>query len=178
MALLGPPFALGSAKILLSDRVALRFDNRMIFIATMWRKRELLWSEVLELGTATVSTYALYGLVKTGSSTSLSIITKKSLFGSQKLEVSPSFLELGSGGFPTLVEQLERAKAGALLGVETAPTAKSVSQNRSRDALEGAPRSDDFDPDAALARYMARRDQTADIPAHAPSRPAFGRKAA
>jgi hypothetical protein len=175
IALLGPPLALGSVKLLLGDRVALRFDRQRVFIATMWRKRDLLWSEVEEISVKTVTTYGAYGLIKTGSSRSLVIAAKGGLFGTTKLDLSENLLELDSAGLDGIVEQLERARVGGQVMQSAVPQAAPARDFSRRASLEGAPRSADFHPDEAVARYTARRAQT---PTAMPARPSFGRKAA
>jgi hypothetical protein len=176
--LLGPPLALGSLKILLSDRVALRFDNKRLAVATMWRKRELLWSDVASIGVSSVSTYAAYGLIKTGSSSSLEIATNGGLFGTKKLSLSKGLLKLDPAGLLGLVVQLERARAGAPVTASVVPASALARTTPSLDPLEGLPRDAGFDADVALARYMAQRDHKAEPASHVPARPAFGRRAA
>jgi hypothetical protein len=144
----------------------------------MWRKRELHWSDVADVSVKTVSSYAAYGLIKTGSSSSLVIAVNGGLFGTKKLNLANSLLTLDSAGLPGLVDQLERARAGAPVMARSAPARAAARSTPFRDPLEGVPRSDDFDPDAALARYLARRDHAPSVEPQVPARPVFGRKMA
>ena len=154
---LGAPLAFFKA---MGDRVAVRYDASSVYMATLWRGRAVLWSEVDAIGIEQLNTYALYGLVKTGSTKYLTLRRKGGLPGSKKLRVTAKLLDLPVGGLEALVVDLERARNGVVTPV-AGPIAYGVnSPNRNRDPLEGVPAPTDapFDPDAIMARYMANRD--------------------
>jgi hypothetical protein len=178
VALICPILCIGCVKILLSDQVALRFDNQRLSVATMWRKCELSWSEVTGIAVSTTS-YSMFGFIKTGSDSSLEIKTAGSIFGAKTFSLSPGLLKLSATGFAGLAAQLQQARSGVAAFAPSAPTALASSSTVSRDPLEGARLSDDFDADAVFARYMARRDEAViSNPPQSPVRPVFGRKAA
>jgi hypothetical protein len=188
LALLGPVLVLGSAKLLLGDHVALRFDDQRVFIATMWRKRELRWSEVTEINVATVSTYAFFGLIKTSSGASLQIAAKAGLFGAKKFSLSEGLLKLDSSGLLGLVAQLERARSGAQVIGSAVAADPPARDTRHTYPLDDNRPADGFDADAIMARYLGNRSTVVgEAPRSAPrlngislepARPAFGRKIA
>jgi hypothetical protein len=185
LSVVGPLGALGTAKMLISDPVALRFDSTGLSGSTMWRKFEARWSDVESVGISTTTTSSSFGLFKSRSH-SLEIKLEGGLFGGKTYSISPGFLSLDSNGLEGVIDQMARARSGAPVAHAPQP----VRAEAPRDSLEGL-RPEVFDADAAFARYMAKQGQTADAgsvqplpvepprPAYAPpARPVFGRKAA
>ncbi len=179
----GPLLALGTIKLLVGDRLALRFDNRSIEIGTMWRRRLFSWPEIASIGMNEVSSYALYGLVKTGTSHSLTIKTQGGLFGAKSYNISKAFLDIGKAEYVALPDQLARAKEGAM------PEANIPRHVPHPIVMPDTPMPEKaFDADAVFARYIEKqREQPeatpmlngAPLPVVASGRPqraGFGRK--
>jgi hypothetical protein len=171
--LVGPFALLKSA----GDRVALRSDTNGLHVATLWTQRTVPWSEIAEIGIERLSFYTFFGLIKTSSTDYLVVKRAGGLFGGKKVRVVSGLLELGQGGLPALVEELNASRRSGATGAASDAISGYGEIARPRDPLEGAPRSSEFDPDAAIARYLANRSQPAPAPAPVPAaRPAFGRK--
>ncbi len=180
---IGPVLALGTIRLLVGDRLALRFDNRSIEIGTMWRRRLFSWPEIVSIGMNQVSSYALYGLVKTGTSHSLTIKTQGGLFSTKSYNISKAFLDIGKAEYDALAHQMARAKDGAMPETDVprhVPQPTAVSDTPMPEMA--------FDADAAFARYLEKqREQPeatpmlngAPLPVVASGRPqrsGFGRK--
>jgi hypothetical protein len=158
------------------DRVALRYDNRNLEIATLWSRRSVTWSEVVEVGTETLSFSTFFGFIKTNSANYLVVKLAGGLIGSKKVRLVTGLLDLTGTSLQDLVAELSLARAGNNPLQATAPSTWTHNAPQSSDPLEGGPRSTEFDPDAAIARYLANREPSAQLVPSAPARPAFGRK--
>ena len=178
-AVIGPAGFFAMLKALWGDRVALRYDARSIEITTLWRSRRFAWDEVESVGFTQVSSYAAYGLIKTGTSESLTIKVRGGMIGTRSFNLSKLLLDLTTAEYRALAEHLDLARMGTYV-----PSSASAAPVRDRLGQQ-----DDagFDADAALARYLARRPQpepgapllngqplAAPASAHRPS--GFGRK--
>ena len=192
--IIGPLLAVGCMKMLMGNREALRFDASSVEITTMWRRQRFAWSQVEAVLLKTVNSYALYGLIKTGSSQSLNIKTAGGLFGTRSHTISKVFLEINDHDYAALPALMERLRRGHQ-PVQTAAPLNTVGHAPvHQQAALHAPIADsgDFNPDAALARYMQRKAASPSEPSGQtaaptlnglpmqtgshPVRPAFGRK--
>lgn len=179
----GPLMALGMIRKLLGDATAIHYNERTVTVFTTWKSHSLSWADVKSVGIM-VMTQHLYGIIPIKRTYFLDFKVKGGLLGTKKLRLPLKLLGLKKEAGAALVAELERARLGAPhLPLTSAYGADGHFQARptGRDPLEGAPRDDDFDPDAVMARYMARRAQTAAqplaAPQVAPTRVAgFGRK--
>jgi hypothetical protein len=161
----GPIVALMCLRWLMSSKPAIAFDAQQLMVTSLWRRHELRWSDVAEIGVGTTSTYAAYGLVKTSSQNDLYIHVKNGRGGTRKIRVPLSFLSLPNG-LAGLLDDLDQAGRGLLPAA--APTPSPAMR-------QPDPQSGNFDADAALARYLAKSAQ-ATPSAALPRAGGFGRK--
>jgi hypothetical protein len=179
----GPLLALGMIRKLLGDATAISYNQRTVTVFTTWKSHTLSWADVKSVGIMVI-TQRIYGIIPIKRTYFLDFKVKGGLLGTKKLRLSFKLLGLKKEAGAALVAQLERARLGA---PHLPPTSAYGSDGQfqprpaGRDPLEGAPRDDVFDPDAVMARYMARRAQAAAQPLSepqvAPTRVAgFGRK--
>ena len=104
--------ALGAVRRASGDLTALRWDERGLTVRTLFSQRDLAWSEVAGIGIKQVTTYALFGVLKTGSQRSLMVrVTRGGLFGG-RVGVSSNLLDLGGRTLEGLVIELGAAQAG------------------------------------------------------------------
>lgn len=181
--------AIAIAAKLFGDRVAIRFDARTLVLQTLWNKYSGPWSDLIDFGVERVTTYGLYGLVKTGQTDSFYVKVAGGLTGTRKFSFNTALLDLGPRGLDGLFEMLAEGRGRAVPGVTATGAATPCFGTRTtpaqRDPLMGMPQADTFDPDAVMARYIANRDAAAALtsvappltPPVAPVRPSFGRKA-
>ena len=115
MTMLIPVFAfmaLGAVRRASGDLTALRWNERGLTVRTLFSQRDLAWSEVADIGIKQVTTYALFGLLKTSSQRSLMVrVTRGGLFGG-RVGVSSNLLDLGDRTLEGLVIELSAAQAG------------------------------------------------------------------
>jgi hypothetical protein len=163
LLVLCPMFTLICIRWLLSSRPAIAFDAHKLMVTTLWRSHVMRWSDVVEIGTGNLSTYAAYGMVKTSSQNDLNIVVRKGTSRVKKIRVPLMFMSLPNG-INGLLDDLERASQGAM------PSTAPIAAPRQPD-----PQSGNFDADAAFARYMAAQNQAAPSPAM-PRPGGFGRK--
>jgi len=164
VALLGHA-ALGARK-LFGDPAALRYDRDRLTISTMWSESTVRWSDVAEVGTSALNTYAFYGLIKVGSTKYLDVRMQGGFFA-KKYRLLSGMLDLDRHGVAALVEDLALHRIAA---------ARNPAQRIELTPEWSAPQAEAaFDPDAALANYM-RRSRMAEAPEPAPVAPGFGRR--
>jgi hypothetical protein len=179
----GPLVALGMIRKLLGDATAIRYDQRTVTVFTIWKSHSLSWADVKSVDILVLTTH-MYGFIPIKRTYFLDFKVKGGLLGTKKLRLPLKLLGLDKEAGAALVAELDRARLGAPhLPLTSAYGSDAHFQTRpkGRDPLEGAPRDDAFDPDAVMARYMARRAQAAvqpeSEPQVAPTRAAgFGRK--
>lgn len=172
----GPLASASSIKRLLGDRVALAYDARQVRIATAWSSETFLWSQVRGVGTSQLVT-RMYGFIPVNRQHFIDLKVEGGMFGSRTIRLAVAALEIGKRDLDSLVGDMQLAHAGQAPAAPQAASARA----RGRDPLEGAPRSDAFDADAALAHYLANRSAEPEAPPAAPAsrpRPTFGRKVA
>jgi hypothetical protein len=198
----GPIFAIASIMRLLGDGVALQFDRQSVSIASGWSTKSYNWSDIKDIQ-ITRQVLRMYGIIPVSSQNFIDFHLVGGLFGTKKIRLPVKTLQLKKDELPQLYSELMLAKAGQEIASAPHMSASALSQpqpvpqvsgsapswtfSASRDALEGAPRSADFNPDEVMARYMSRRaqeqeaitqTQDAQTPATMPARPSFGRKVA
>lgn len=163
------------ARKLWGDPTALRYDGDRLTIITMWSQTAVPWTQVHEIGTSTLSTYGFYGLIRIARTNYLTIKVGGGMFG-KKYRLLSDMFDLDKAGFAALLDDLvacQRAALGAPLRSQPAAASKPV-------WVGDAPQVDVFDPDAALAKYLSRRDtqgqEKADAETAPMPMPAFGRR--
>jgi len=148
--ILGPIMLIGVLNKLVGDRVALRWDENLVHIKTLWRQTTARWPDVVS-----ITRRAQNG------SQSIVIKVQGGVFGSKNYNLSPAFIDLGGDGVGGLMAKLENARRGQeAIAPQATATATRPQPVPVASATAGA-----FDPDAAIARYLANRD----IPATQPN---------
>ena len=160
----------------LDSRPALATDANGITIRTMFAHRTVRWSELL-LVTIERRNLRLWGIVPIMRRDYLSFMVQGGALGSKRMRLLGSWLALPPGGLGQLRDTILVARGAA------ATMASRVSETPD-DAAEGS----GFDPDAAIARYLAAKatEPTASPApvialtpiAPARPRPSFGRRVA
>ncbi len=187
----GPVVLIQSIKRLMGDRVALAFDRAGVALDSGWSTKRFAWSEVQDIQ-LTKMTMRMYGIIPVSSQHFIDFRVPGGLFGTKKVRLSVKMLDIKKDEMGPLYNELLLSKAGHQIASAPHMTpqvqapARAISTPPS--TLEGAQRSDEIDPDAVMARYMARRAQEqeamaqaqarAQSPAAMPARPSFGRKMA
>ena len=176
-----------SATDAMSNEPALAFGDEGLRVRTTTGVQAVPWKEVQHIGLE-VFTYRYWGIIPIAKHENVVIKCDGGLFGAKRLRLSAAAIELPAGGAIALVALLQAARIAAVgeagvamagageHGWGVAPVRKPVEEPASS-----------FDPDAALARYMARKSDsdvaapssvaaTAPAAPAMPTRPAFGRK--
>ncbi|WP_374526062.1 hypothetical protein [Sphingopyxis sp.] len=159
------------ARKLLGDATALRYDRDRLTIATMWSESCVRWSDVAEVGTSALNTYAFYGLIKVGSTQYLDIKMRGGLMA-KKYRLLGDMLDLDKAGLTLLVEDL----AAHQLAAEARPGTLDDAAVRVPQWAASAPQAELFDPDAALANYLRRQKAKEQRVSEPVAAPGFGRR--
>lgn len=148
-----------SARRVLGDLTALRWDAQGLTVASLWTRRAAAWSQVQSITLDEVSTYALYGLLRIGSNRSLTVRFTDGRPG--KLSISSGLLDLQDHTLESLALTLQAAQMGRGAprnGWESAPAAgNGFAAAPPQRATRPAPAPAAVDADAAIARYMAEQ---------------------
>ena len=155
-------FSIAAIRIALSNGVAFRADRSALIISGVWRKRRFAWSEVVDIDLIKV-TGTLHGKPHPGGGTIyLRFKISRRLRKEKEIRLECGLFDLPLENVTGLVETIRKLKQTAAPGPA--------------DYYADAPRSDSFDPDGIMARYMQNRDK-AEAAAPAPAaKPSFGRK--
>lgn len=191
--LVGLLMAAGSGKLAsdaMSDTPALAFDREVLRVRKTWGGvTEVPWREVQHIG-VDVMTLRYWGIIPIARQETLVVRCDGGLFGARRLRLALKMVALPPGGTARLLDMLYRAHVEAVgeTGVAMAGAGEHGWGVNSVPTL--APRREEtdqagFDADAALARYLARKEAGlagsggADGSPAAPpipARPVFGRK--
>ncbi len=150
----------------ISDGVALSSDGRSLVISTLFRRKRVLWRDILGIEHEEIEHTQALGLIRHKLADYVAVRVIGGVIGSHKLRIHCQLLEARYAKPDALVRMLEAARR------EAAEASKS-------DAFTDGPRAaGDFDPDAVMARYLAKKGGAAGAPPQpqAPQRPVFGRK--
>ena len=154
-----------SAFAIMSGRPALEFDERGITLNTLWSSQSIQWAEVADVRIETMTLYWL-GFIPAVRHEHLIIKTVGSWIKSRKIKVSTRLMALPPDGLGGLIASIEAARAGS-------PRCPApVTAHSEADGGAG------FDPDAAIARYLARKADDGALAPPVPQRPTFGRRQA
>lgn len=186
-------FGAGTAKIVadaMSDTPALVVDHDGLALRKTWGAvARVPWEQVQSID-CEVLTLRYLGLIPISRNETLVVRCEGGLAGARRLRLALKLVALPAGGAPQLMALLHAAHVAAVGEARVAMAgagahgwgANSASSPGAVVPSASSEGSGEFDADAALARYMARRDrmQTAAPPtapvAVVPARPAFGRK--
>lgn len=183
-------FGAGAAKgatDAMSSEPALAFGDEGLRVRTATGVQQVGWKDVQHIGLE-VFTYRYWGIIPIAKHENLVIKIDGGLFGAKRLRLSANAIELPPGGAVALVALLQAAHVAAV-GV-TGVAMKGAGENGwgAAPARPTPEQQAGFDPDAALARYMARKAEgepepmaeaspiAAPAASAMPARPAFGRK--
>jgi len=176
----------------MNSEPAVKFDGDRLWVRTTFGSRVMTWQQVYGIALQ-VMTVRYWGVVPIRRVETLCIACEGGAIGAKRLRIPASAIELPIGGAQALVQILRDAQLAAVgrsgvamagagangWGVTPKPAAHSDVQ------LQTA-----FDPDAAIARYLASKEATQDAPAAPPTqapvatpipvpqRPVFGRRQA
>ncbi len=180
------------AKLLLGGS-AVAYNDRQVTLSTLWSSRTVPWAQVQSIAIHR-TTLKLWGFIPLNKIDHLQFLLNGGMTGSKKVSLAFNLMALSVAEANDLIHKLDliRRKAPQQMGVTPELQVDRVDY----DPLLGAPRVESFDPDVALARYMATKSgagagasgspeaSSAPMPSHAaapvsqPQRPVFGRKAA
>lgn len=171
----------------LNGEPALRLGPDSLTVRTTFGSEEVRWRDVQNISLETIR-YRYYGVIPMGGVDILCIAANGGLSGTRRLRVATSTIDLPPGGAKGLL-QLVHAAHIAAVGQAGAAMAGAGPRGWGVDpagsSADKVPASD-FDPDAAIARYLAAKNATAETnraaaPVRAtglPQRPTFGRRTA
>ena len=164
---------------------ALAYDRSGITMRSMFGGLEQVpWHSVQSIDIK-VLTLRYLGIIPISRNEILNVRCDGGMFGTRKLRIAPKALQLPPGGSIQLLAMLRQAQLDAVgvAGVAMAgagPTGWGAADTKSPNGGDSG-----FDPDAAIARYLAKRDAEHSPPAAlkdiAPAqyqRPQFGRRRA
>jgi hypothetical protein len=181
---------LGAGKMLadvLSGTPALVVAPQGLSLRKVWGGvADVPWTEVQNIDLE-VMTVRYWGIIPIARQRTLLVRCDGGLFGTRRLRLPLNMVELPPGGADALMSLLYRSHVAAVgeAGVAMAGAGEhgwgtrsvaSLGERRVAEAEGGG-----FDPDAALARYLARKETGSELPAARPTpspppRPMFGRK--
>jgi hypothetical protein len=180
---------MGAAAIKIAFDVAnreplLRFDRHSLWVRkTFGSVEEIAWRDVHDIS-AKVFTMRYAGIIPVSRTEYLTITCAGGAFGARRLRVTTAAMELPAGGLAELLYILQAAhvEAVGVAGVAMAGAGRhgwgSAPANVRNEEQESG-----FDPDAAIARYLASKEVGQSEPAQVPvsrppmpQRPAFGRR--
>jgi hypothetical protein len=152
----------------ISDGVALSSDGRSLVISTLLRRKRVPWRDIMSIEHEEVEHTQALGLIRHKLADYVAVRVIGGVIGSHKLRIHCQLLEARYAKPDVLVRMLEAARGEAGEAGENA-----VFADEPRAA-------GDFDPDAIMARYLAKKGGAAGAPPQpeAPQRPVFGRKTA
>jgi len=148
----------------MSDEPALAFDARTVRIRTSFGTRGALWSDVQGISLE-VFTYRYWGIIPLARHENLVVKVNGGAFGAKRLRIATKSIDLPPGGSMGLVHLLHGQHVAVVgeAGVALASADEhgwGVRPGGAAGTLVGDDESPTgFDPDAALARYLAAREQ-------------------
>ncbi len=151
--IIAPFLLIGSLNKLAGDRVALRWDENAVHIKTLWQQTTARWPDVVSI-------------TRRAHNGSEAVVIKVNggVFGSKDYSLSPMFIDLGNDGIGGLMAKLEHARRGhdphTQQANQTAALPQSVTTSPTATGT--------FDADAAIARYLEKRDVPVTQPAATP----------
>ena len=172
----GPLMSIGRLARVFSDLRAVEYDDRQITLHPLGGSRKLNWREVTAIEVHTLTQY-IYGFIPVSRQHSIRISHTGGVLGTAKISIPFNVLADDKATVVARLADMERMRSG--LGQPLPRTA--------RPAIDDEAPASDFDADAVMARYLARREAEAQAIARAeeaarpqmPPRVAgFGRKQA
>lgn len=171
----------------LNSDPALRIEADKLTVRTTFGQQVVRWSDVQHITLETLTT-RMFGVIPVGRTEILCIAVNGGLTGTRRLRVAAAAIDLPSGGAAGLLHVLQAAQVAAV-GVEGAVMAGAGPRGwgvgpAAAAGEEGT--SSGFDPDAAIARYLAAKNAKQEAAPAPPNlllhgvrpRPTFGRRTA
>jgi hypothetical protein len=152
-----------AAFALMNGKPALELDEKGITINNLLTSQTLAWDEVADVRVQTMTLYYL-GFIPAVRHAHLIVKTKGSWLNAKSIRASTRLMALPPGGPGELIARIEAARTSAGR-ISLAPFGT---------ASEPVEPTCGFDPDAAIARYLARK--AGEEAGATPPRPVFGRK--
>ena len=167
-------FAFVSVRTAIGDRPALAYDERGITINTLHRGGRFGWNEVGDLLIERMAV-RYFGIVPGSNKDFLCVRIDRANGSGRVYRINARLVELPTGGLAALHGQLAAARLAAIGNGANSPVAQPAS--------EGEGSASGFDPDAAIARYLAAKQASAPVVENSPAptfrsppRPTFGRR--
>ncbi len=186
----GPLMSIGRLGRVFSDLKAIEYDDRTLTLRPLGRSRELSWSEVASIEVHTLTQY-IYGFIPVSRQHSIRISHSGGMMGTAKVTIPFNLLAADKATVIARLADMERMRGGDgyVTGGAVASRkamASALSGGGERKAPVRKPASEpasDFDADAVMARYLAKREaeaptQEAATPQMPPRVAGFGRKRA
>lgn len=182
----GPLMSIGRLGRVFSDLKAIEYDERQIHLHPLGASRRLNWREVTGIEVHTLTQY-LYGFIPVNRQHSIRITHTGGVLGKAKITIPFNLLAMDKATVIARLTDMEKLRGGdGFVGgaARVSKAALTRAMNAPREDQEPA---SDFDADAVMARYLARREAEvqaiaraeADAAPQMPPRVAgFGRKRA
>lgn len=182
----GPLMSIGRLGRVFSDLKAIEYDARQIHLHPLGASRRLNWREVTAIEVHTLTQY-IYGFIPVSRQHSIRITHSGGVLGKAKITIPFNLLAVDKAAVIARLADMEKLRGGdGFVGgaARVSKAALTRAMNAPREDHEPA---SDFDADAVMARYLARREAEAQAIARAeadaapqmPPRVAgFGRKRA
>jgi len=186
----GPLASIGRLGRVFSDLKAIEYDERQIHLHPLGASRRLNWREVTGIEVHTLTQY-IYGFIPVNRQHSIRITHSGGVLGKAKITIPFNLLAMDKTAVIARLADMEKLRGGDGF-VGGAARVSKAALTQAMNAPREAPREveepvSDFDADAVMARYLARREAEAAAVARAeeaarpqmPPRVAgFGRKRA
>ena len=172
----------------LDGEPALLLGADQLSVRTTFGREDIRWRDVQSITLETFS-YRLYGVIPMGQTENLCIAVNGGLTGTRRLRVSAATIDLPSGDACELLLTVQAAHVAAV-GEAGAVMAGAGARGWGVDPAGTSANSEipglGFDPDAAIARYLAAKEATGVTDSATPvtypqgtiQRPTFGRRTA
>lgn len=158
----------------LGGQPAVRFDEHGVTVSTLHRSTNLRWDDIRDIRTQSL-TLRYMGIIPISRQDFVTFVTTGGPFSSKSLKLAGNQLELPAGG----IIGLHATLCGFLQKGAPQPQPAPVPVAEVSEPGAG------FDPDAAIARYLAKKQAEAEAGPAAPAspfatapRPVFGRRQA
>ena len=165
-------FAFASLRTAIGDRPALAYDERGITINSLHRSGRYSWYEIGDLLIERMAV-RYFGIIPGSNKDFLCVRIDRANGTGRLYRINARLVELPTGGLVALHGQLAAARLAAVANGANALATQSV------EGGEGSV----FDPDAAIARYLAAKQASAPAAETSPAptfrtapRPTFGRR--
>ncbi|MBX9665043.1 hypothetical protein [Novosphingobium sp.] len=160
----GPLASIGRLGRVFSDLKAIEYDERQIHLHPLGASRRLNWREVTGIEVHTLTQY-IYGFIPVNRQHSIRITHSGGVLGKAKITIPFNLLAMDKATVIARLADMEKLRGGDGF-VGGAARVSKAALTQAMNAPREAPREveepvSDFDADAVMARYMARREAEA-----------------